>query len=117
MVGWLVGWLVGWVASACNGMVSVFSSHLVDGLVEAGEFGRVFKHVELLVAADESAELYAYEPDAHSPGIKALEQFLACRDEHVVESGVGQALLKAVGVEICIAYFYTDTAGELLFFT
>lgn len=61
------------------------------------------------------AEFYPYQPDKHPPLIQPVKQASGNGQQQVVEGGVGDALLKRIGIEIGIAYLYRYARSEFLF--
>ena len=86
----------------------------VHGHVQAHHLGCVLEHIKLLYPAHQSAHPHAYQPDEHAPLPETAEEALRFADEHMIECGIGYALLQRVRVEVGIAYAYRDARGQLL---
>ena len=86
----------------------------IDGLVEPDLFLGIFIQFDLVVAGDQFCEPDAYEADEQTAIIEFLEDLVRGLNEKVVGVGIVDRFLADYGIEIGIAQFHGETAGELI---
>jgi len=88
----------------------------VDGLIEADRFLGVLVEFDLVVAGNQPGEADAHEADQQAAIVESFEELVGGLQEEMVGVGVVDGLLFYYGVEVGIAEFDGEAAGEFVLF-
>lgn len=75
----------------------------------------ILKYINLVIAGDEVREADTNQADQEAAGVYFLEELFHSLEDDVVLVGVGDGFLGCMGVEVAVADFYGDAAGEFIF--
>src|SRR6185437_7305302 len=74
----------------------------------------VFVQADLVVAGDEPGEPDAQEPDEQTAVVELVEDLAGCLQQNVIGVGEVDGFLAGYGIEVRIANFHGEAAGELI---
>ena len=86
---------------------------LVYGSIQVRQFHVVVKQGQLRRTAHQLAEAHAHEAYHHAAVVETVEEAVDRLLQHVVEGGVGDALLHVVRVEVGITDLHRHAARQL----
>lgn len=81
--------------------------------IEVRQFRVVVKQGQLRRSAHQLAEAHAHEAYHHTAVVEPVEETVDRLLQHMVEGGVGDALLHVVRVEVGVADLHRHAAGQL----